>query len=302
VQGIVPPTGDIDIGAGLIQSLLIKDQRRLLDQIGRRVGTKVVYLKAAWADPVLHGGRGERTGSDIDILVAAGAFEAFAGELLDRGFRRYRHPSPAHERYFGHKEWAFFPPAGRLPVDLHREVTEPIWWNLPGEELLARAIAYDSVDGPILSLSPEDQILYTAAHYANHLYDLDGRHLGDCQRLLAAHAIDWALVAARARAAHLRLPLLLVVQALAARGCNVPRRISGALGEESALRAILLETRRRIATRFVVTGPALRRRGPRSRLIDYAVMRPLLSDRLSALPRVVARHGLPWLRERLPHV
>ena len=36
---------------GLVQSLLIKAQRLQLDDLGRQVGTPVVYLKAAWADP-----------------------------------------------------------------------------------------------------------------------------------------------------------------------------------------------------------------------------------------------------------
>ena len=120
-----------DTNAGIIQSLLIKAQRGTLDAIGAAVGTPVVYLKAAWADPVLYGGRGERTGSDIDILVRPDRFEAFAAELTARGFRRYDFDgSHAYDRYFGHKEWTFEPPAGALTVDLHRALTEPIWYDL----------------------------------------------------------------------------------------------------------------------------------------------------------------------------
>ncbi|HEY0711977.1 MAG TPA: nucleotidyltransferase family protein [Polyangia bacterium] len=150
--------------AGLVQSLLIKGQRATLDEIGRAVGTRVLYLKAAWADPVLYGGRGERTGSDIDLLVAPAHFEAFAAALQARGFQRHLHPSASYERYFGHKEWSFAPPSGAVGIDLHRSLTEPIWYDLRTEDLIARARAWDSIDGPIWSLDAEDQIISGASH------------------------------------------------------------------------------------------------------------------------------------------
>jgi hypothetical protein len=275
--------------AGLVQSLLIKAQRIELDRIGAALGTPVLYLKAAWADPVLYGGRGERVGTDIDVLVSPGRFEVFAQVLETQGFRRVAHPSGAYERYFGHKEWSFQPPAGQLAIDLHRQLTEPVWWSFDSEALLARARAWPSVDGPILSLDAEDQLLYAAAHYANHLYDaIDGRHLGDCERLLAQHPIDWELTWQRARMARMRLPLALLVDALAARGVPLAANAQGS-------RALALRLRERAAGIFVT--PTLGRRRPRTRL-DHLLLRPLLSDKPAALPEVVLRFGVPWLLER----
>jgi hypothetical protein len=278
--------------AGLVQSLLIKAQRATLDDIGRRVGTPVVYLKAAWADPVLYGGRGERTGCDIDILVQPERFEAFGAELTALGFQRYDHEgAAAYERYFGHKEWMFEPPAGALTVDLHRGLTEPIWFELSAAELLARAVAWDSVDGPILSLCPEDQILYAAAHYANHFYLLDDRHAEDCHRLLARQAVDWSACETHARRARLSLPLALLIETLRARGDQIPTlRLE---------RAPSLRLRRQLVGRWISTTPRLGLRGSGSRSLRYLVLRPLLSDRATALPRIAAAYGLPWLRERL---
>ena len=290
-----PAVPSAELGAGLIQSLLIKAQRAQLDDIGRRVGTPVLYLKAAWADPVLYGGRGERTGSDIDVLVRPDAFEAFAAELEKLRFKRYAHPSPSYERYFGHKEWSFEPPPGSLSVDLHRELTEPIWYELAAEAVITRAKAWPSVDGPILSLDAADQILYGAAHYANHFYDLDDKHLEDCHRLLARfaaeHPVDWALVWQRARQASMTLPVALFVDALLARGVSG----EGALGD----RSFALRLRRRLADQWIETAPRLGRKRARSRGFDYLVLHPLLSDRLTALPRVVGRFGLPWVRDKL---
>jgi hypothetical protein len=276
--------------AGLVQSLLIKAQRSQLDAIGAAVGTPVLYLKAAWADPVLFGGRGERTGTDIDVLVHPDRFTAFAAVLEEQGFRRHVHPSPAYERYFGHKEWAFHPPAGQLSIDLHRALTEPLWYDLRPEEMIARARAWQSVDGPILSLDAADQLLYGAAHYANHLYEaIDGRHLGDCERLVRDHPIDWDLVWARAHQAGLSLPLALLVDALAARGASLPPGARGA-------RSLRLRVRQHLARTFVTA--ELGRQRPRSRL-DHVVLRPLLSDHVTALPRVVFSFGVPWAIERL---
>src|SRR2546430_12838012 len=93
--------------AGLVQSLVIKAQRRLLDQIGQKVATPVVYLKAAWADPVLYGGTGQREGSDIDVLVRPPAFFAFARALEGLGFRRYVVPWLRASFRFGYKAWTF---------------------------------------------------------------------------------------------------------------------------------------------------------------------------------------------------
>lgn len=279
-------------GAGLVQSLLIKQQRDELDEIGRAVGTPVVYLKAAWADPVLYGGRGERTGCDVDALVSPDAFAPFAEALLARGFVRHEHPSPSYERYFGHKEWSFRAPAGAMPVDLHRALTEPVWYDLPTADLIARAVFWESVDGPILSLGAEDQLLYAAAHYANHFYDLDAKHLEDCQKLVAKHRIDGRALWRRARAAHLSLPLALLLEALAARGSEVR-------GADDDPHSAWLGLRKRLAERWVTTRPGLQRRRPRSRGVDYLLLSPLLSDRASALPRIALMYGLPWLSEKL---
>ena len=278
--------------AGLVQSLLIKAQRQQLDEIGRAVGTPVLYLKAAWADPVLYGGRGERTGGDIDVLVRPGCFEAFAAALTERGFRRQTHPTDSYERYFGYKEWTFAPPRGALAVDLHRDLTEPIWYDFHADELIDRATAWDSVDGPVLSLDAGDQVLYAAAHYSNHFYDLEPKHLEDCDLLVQRFTVDWTEIWQRARRASLTLPLALLVDALRARGHALEEAAGGT-------RTLPLRLRRRLAELWVSTTPNLARKGARSRGVDYLLLRPLLSDQLTALPRVVLEFGLPWVKERM---
>jgi hypothetical protein len=264
--------------AGLVQSLLIKAQRRLLDGVGRQVGTPVVYLKAAWADPVLYGGRGERAGGDVDVLVRPASFAAFARALEGLGFRRYTVPWLRASFRWGYKAWTFEGRPHWVTVDLHRGIAEPPWFELPADQCVDRAITYDSVDGPILSLCPEDQVLYAATHYGQHRFSIDQKHLDDTERLVRTRAIDWTVVLDRARPLGLEVALLLMLESLRARGAEVP-----ATAEGPALRWRLA-----FARRWVSTGPELERRFPMTRVVDNAIRMPLLSGRATALPRFIA--------------
>ncbi len=271
------------VPAGLVQSLVVKAQRRMLDEIGRAVGTPVVYLKAAWAEPVLYGGRGERMGGDIDVLVRGRAAAAFATALEQRGFTFHCPRWSRATHFLRNHAWAYMGPRGQLPVDLHLGLTEPPFFRMDVEECLDRVTAYDSVDGPILSLCPEDQVIYAAAHYANHNFDLDGRHLADVERLCRQRPIDWEAVWPRARRFRLDLAVALVAETLAARG--VPVSLAGCpRGLGFSLR--LARTRR-----WVATVPELRRTVPPSRVADKLLRIPFVSGRPAALPLYVLRHG-----------
>jgi len=268
-----------EIDPGLAHSMAIRRQRIVLDEVGREVGTRVVYLKAAWADPVLYGGRGARLGVDVDVLVSASKFEAFAQALARRGFRRQEHPAHPVSAFVG-KDWTFDAPAGFVPVDLHRSLAVPPWFDLPGAGPLDRAREYESLDGPILSLSPEDQVVFLAAHYGTHVFDLDDRHLGDVVRLLRTHAVDWLAVEARGREAGLSVVLALCLSAIRAQGIDLPARLLAPSG--GAFRARWLQ-------RFVDV-PALARRRRWPRQLELLLLMPALSDRPTALPRFLARY------------
>jgi hypothetical protein len=236
---------------------------------------------------------GRRAGVDVDVLVHPGRLESLGRALEARGLARYRQPTAALESYFRDKEWTFRSSRrGEPSVDLHCALGDPYWFQLPTEPVLARATTYDGPHGPILSLSPEDQILYAAVHYANHLYVIDGRHLEDVARLIGSRPIDWHEVVARARDARMRLPLRLLLDALRIGGADVPAQLIGPAG-------IGLRARRALCGRWIVTTPTLGRRRASGDLTDYLVLRPLLSDRVFALPRVIVQFGLPRLRERL---
>jgi hypothetical protein len=259
---------------GLARSLIVKRQRRLLDEIGDRVGTRVVYLKAAWADPVLYGGRGERAGSDVDVLISPEVYDAFGDELLRAGFHKQQ-TLPLHAR----RAVCFRGHAGYLDVDLHRGLAQPPWFKLDDAAMFERAETYESADGPLLGLSPSDQLLHVIAHYANSRFLLDDRHLNDAVRVLERFPVDWELILQMCRRGFLEVSLQLVCARLRMRGFAVP---------------LLPETLNCRSRRFAL-GPFFADDGnrrpvsmdpTRAAWTELLVFLPLLSTRPLALPRL----------------
>jgi len=269
--------------AGWVQSLLFHRQRELLREVAREVGADLLFLKAAWADPVLYGARGERTGSDLDVLVSPGRFEAFAAALEQRGFRRYEPPRYRATIEWGSKEWTYGHPGAWMPVDLHRELAERPWFDLDASAVFSRARDWRAGAETIRSLGAEDQLLYAALHYANHLYEIDERHAGDVIRLLVREALDWSLVFREADRGGMRLAVQLLLEHLRARGVNVP---ATPWESDPWMRA-----RRRIIGRWIEAGESLRRRRPMGRRSGVLLERPVLSDRWGGLPGWAIRYA-----------
>lgn len=267
-------------GSALAQSLVVKRQRQQLTEIGDAIGTKVVFLKAAWADPVLYEGRGERYGSDIDILVEAGAFVEFAEYLKTAGYERLRFVG-REALNEARKEWAFegrsdlSPP--QLPIDLHRGLADAPWFEMPPEPCLQAAVHYDSPDGPILSLAPSDQVSYAAVHYANHGLDLDDRHVNDTARICGAYPIGWEHVAEGARRGSFYTALVWLARRLRQRNAEVPDwLVTGNATDRWRLRCIEALYQPELS-------PAWHQR---RRIVALA----LVSDRATALPYFVIRY------------
>ena len=258
-------------------SLTVCALRRRLTEIGQTVGTPVVFLKAAWADPVLYGGSGQRTGADVDVLVSAGRFDVFASALLALGYRRDFTPTHPVMSFTG-KEATFTPGDGKgIAIDLHRALANAPFFALPADACLARAIHYPSPDGPVLSLSPADQVLYAAVHYANHGPILDRRHVNDIVRLLSRSEIDWPALRAQARRGGFALPFAWLAGELRRAGAALPP-VAPSPTRSQRLRLMATES---LGRSRVLSRPAF---------YNYrvALARGLLSNRVTALPRFIA--------------
>jgi len=266
---------------GLARAIVLREERRAVVEAARRVGVSPVFLKGAWADPVLYGGRGKRLGGDIDILVAEEDFSAVSRELLRRGYRALTPPG-FRATHAAARAWVFTSPTGPWQIDLHRMLLRPDFFALRGAELLARAHTYESVDGPILSLAPEDQIVYAAGHRAHHLFASDMRQAEDCRRLIDAFAIDWRQVGERAHRAHLFFALQWFAEELATAGANLPAELQRL--DTNAHR------RQRLVCRLRDKAPA----GGVGRTLYRLAALAVLAGRPMALPRFFMRWG--WLR------
>jgi len=271
------------LSPGRVQAMLLPRQRELLREVAREVGADLLFLKAAWADPVLYGARGERTGSDLDVLVSPERFEVFAVALERRGFRRAVAPTHRATNEWGSKEWSYVHRGAWMPVDLHRALATPPWFDLDAARVFSRARDWRAGAETIRSLGAEDQLLYAALHYANHLYEIDARHADDMIRLLEREAIDWTLVFHEADRGGMRLVLQLLLEHLRARGIDAPRT---PWESEPWMRA-----RRRIIGRWVEVGETLARRRPMGRRSGVLLERPVLSDRWRGLPEWAIRYA-----------
>lgn len=266
-----------------MQSLIVRAQRATLDAIGREVGATVVYMKSAWADPVLYGARGERVGCDLDVLVERAVFDRFAAALVGRGYEPIGSASHRASIRWGEKAWPFRGPRGHLTVDLHRRLCLAGWFAVPVDAFIRRSVEYPSAAGAVRSFCPEDQVLYAVLHHADSQFVIDGRHLEDIVRLARAHPIDWNTVLARGREYGMTVPLALLLDALRARGIETPDALAGASWSARARHAL--------TTRWVETSPELHRNDAPDTARDLLVRMPLLSDRVTALPRFLAHHA-----------
>ncbi|MBL8604182.1 MAG: nucleotidyltransferase family protein [Myxococcales bacterium] len=269
--------------------MLVKARRTELDALGARLGTPVVYLKAAWSDPVLYGGHGQRRGADLDVLVDPCRFDAFVEALIDQRWRLY---SERRHRVSiaASRARTLYPPGAGLALDLHRALSDPPWNVIDTRGLLQRARAWPGCDGPILSLSPEDQVVHAVAHAVANAFAIDQRHPGDIVAMAQTVPIDWPATLDRLAAAGLRLGYELLASWWRAHGLDAP--IAPWAGR-SELRARLA-----MARQFITTGHTLDRvrLSPRTEML---VLRPLLADDPTALARFVAMRGRFQLFDRL---
>ena len=258
------------------RSLAVKRQREMLDAIGVRAGTKVVYLKAAWADPVLCGGRGERFGTDIDVLIAPTSFEAFGRELEALGFRR-----DALLAHHAQRGSPFRAPRGLIDVDLHHALGQRPWFPLDDAGLLERAHPWESVDGPIMGLCAEDQVVHAVTHHAGDRFTLDDRHTTDIVRLLGRQSVAWDRVRATCAEAKLEIALHVFAGMLRKRGAaapDFPLTRPQQLRLHALRRAFAIDGQRRFWTKS---------RKANIRL-ELVFLLPLLSTRTTALARFAA--------------
>jgi len=177
-------------------TLLFSELDRLLTGF-TEAGIRVIVLKGAALADLLYADRALRPMNDLDLLVSIDQLET-AMDILRRSGYQIQNAS-YHLVYSGG-------PVGRVNLELH--------WSLTGitlpaqaeffQDVRARAVTWRRPDGSgvqALTLSPEDQLLYLAAH-------LWLQHPGDNSRLIwyydlhllveqCGNELDWSVIRER---------------------------------------------------------------------------------------------------------
>jgi hypothetical protein len=161
---------------------------------------------------------GERSVSDIDVLVPESLLRSGAEVLLSLGYTRVINPGRpvSNDLYYN---WAFSGSSRErhpVAVELHQHLIHRGRYDIDGDGLFLRAEGYTFGKAPAQRLSVEDCLLQLAIHRSVHAcgFTSDRRNLDDACRLLERRTPDWRVVVERARAWKCSIPVWLFLDSL----------------------------------------------------------------------------------------
>lgn len=175
--------------------------RRILGLLAEH-DVEAIPLKGPVLASTVYGDATARQFDDLDLLVRPEQALVARDVLVGEGYRAFPQVPAALEAAFLRAEWE---------CELSHEATRGlvcIQWRLspryfafpidPGQ-LFARARSVDFEGQMVLTLSPEDELLFLCIHGAKHLWSRLG-WLSDVAELLRAHQeLDWEWVLRQAR-------------------------------------------------------------------------------------------------------
>jgi hypothetical protein len=179
---------------------------RALERVVARLaagGIPVIALKGPLLAEMIYPHPGIRPSSDLDVLVRPADSVPVDATLRALGYRPFADDPPEPSDVDGRGAVAYDGPDG-VRLDLHwRLVTEPrfVWDEAEARGIWVRARPVRFGAGRVLSLAPDDLVLYLAVHLATH-HGLGGLVWAwDIARLVGDERwpIDWDTVVERAR-------------------------------------------------------------------------------------------------------
>lgn len=180
--------------ASVFYLLLEARLRPILDALARQ-GVPVLALKGVALVERVYGDPGSRPMGDADLLVPAAHWPQALEAIRQAGGKIGWSPGrPLTARRFHEVHID----AGRVVIDLHRQVHDPRLFAVDHEGLFGRAIA--SADQPGLRLPETTDLLLTlGTHAAQDGFLTPLRAVVDCLLLIQAGGVDPAAVVGRAR-------------------------------------------------------------------------------------------------------
>ena len=215
-----------------------EDAREILQRDGRAIAADTLKVKmlllrvldalaSEQVTPILLKGYGLsaryypapllRAASDVDLLANPDDYAKAEKALIGLGLERLREESPQENRkdhhdprFWGHEKW-FGSETGL--VELHWRPLSGFGTALSVRDAFGRARATELENRPVLYMSPEDEVVYLAAHAAKHLLGRLG-WLYDIKLILSAErSLDWDLICRIAKESEMSAPVYFALEA-----------------------------------------------------------------------------------------
>ncbi len=182
----------------------------------RLAGVSPVVLKGALFAARDYPTPGMRPYADIDLLLSREDLGRAGEALAAVGYSPYRHwDGKDHDHYSAYHYHHIYTSPGRLPVELHWELTHPTSpVQLRAAELVARSVPCRLGSHEVRALSPEDEWLVLATHATKHRLQVGLISLLDFAVVFNGRQLSPELVGERARAAGAEVDLASVVALL----------------------------------------------------------------------------------------
>jgi len=170
---------------------LLAELKRVLGHF-RTVGVEAIALKGPVLAETLYGDLGLRPARDVDLLVKPADMPVCRRALASLGFESLNR---REERHAFHDPPYFLKGPPRLCLELHWGVSDERLVPLDIKAMWERA-GYALVDGArVLTLSPEDNLIFLAYHLTKH-WDMPLRRLCDIGQLLEKYetSLNWSYI------------------------------------------------------------------------------------------------------------
>lgn len=186
----------------------------------------VIALKGAAFLDTLYA-LGERSMSDIDILIPAHLRALAHRELVAAGFCPL--PPPRHRRYSHqhHYNWAYRYLS--VCIEVHVDLAQPGRYRIDLGGLWDRSRLITTTSRSVRTLGPEDTLLYLTIHQAKHWLEPGTNDDRDLCRIIDCWHPDWDVVIARAHAWGARSTVAWSLWQAAGRGVPIPDPVLDAL-------------------------------------------------------------------------
>jgi hypothetical protein len=192
----------------LIRALILDHDRAAIGNAFLARGIEHLFFKGALSDALWWGGRGMRGASDIDVLVLRSAENEATHALLNLGYERHWIPThlatedASKERLFHHHD-----SKSHFPVDLHIGLLNEPPYRDCADQVLQRAIVYETAVGPIRGPCLEDMLVFAGGNLGQSCFAERYKLVVDAACLMLHEKLDLHIVASRADQCHITVPL-----------------------------------------------------------------------------------------------